>query len=71
MNISEQDFEGCMSISIDNSFVQPRIKMCRDKENKQLIHQFECPNEEKAEELFEQLLGAWGEIKKLSARHTG
>ncbi len=74
MEITKEDFLAAKSISIDISFVQPKIRMCRDMGNKQLIHVFECNNEEAANELFRQLLNAWKEVRdgaeKLSTTDT-
>lgn len=63
MQITEQDFIDCKSISVDISYVQPIIRMCSDKDNKMLIKEIKCNNEAQANELFEQLLSAWDEAK--------
>ena len=70
MQISEEEFDSCKSISIDSGYANPKVRMCHDLDGKQVIHEFECDNKEKASELFHQLLEAWNEIKRIPARDT-
>ena len=60
MELTESHFERTTEISIDWSYAQPKIQM---KDKKSLVHEFVCPNKEAANELFDQLLGVWNEIK--------
>ncbi len=64
MEVTEKDFRDCKSISLDKSYSQPKIRMCGDLEAKQLMHEFNCVNDEAATDLFKQLLSAWEKIKK-------
>jgi len=63
MELTRKDFEQCKSISIDNSYVQPKIRMCTDMNGKIPIHTIDCNDDESAEELFSQLLDKWQEVK--------
>jgi len=63
MDITEEEFRLCKSISLDKQYVQPRVRMCSDKENKQVIKEFKCVDEQGAWLLFEQLMEVWNEVK--------
>ena len=64
MELSKEDFRNCKSITFDKNFAIPKIRMCRDIHNKQLMHEFESKNLKSGEALFDSLLVTWNIVKE-------
>ena len=67
MDITEEMFLDTKEISIDLTYLQPRIVMMDGKREVICVN---CKDKGSAFELFGQLMEKWNEVKRLSAKNT-